>query len=390
MWSAAANDGPRRSITSSTLRSIGISALVALIAELLALRWLVTLDDALWRAILHSRGCGWDALVELATDVATTAAIALLALASVVSLRTAGLRATWPPLAACMVGLLAGKVLKNFFARERPSMIADVALGHSFPSAHVMNTGLATLAVMLLTAPTCQPRRWSALSAAFLVTNCAGRLLVAHHWLTDVVGGLLAALAVAGLTLPAVRRRPLLAPCVALLALGAVLGIDLGMRTLEISLPSPLSTPRQALAEVTAEAALGMSARGGAWEAGSEGIRGLLSAAWLHGAGTITLEVPRRNAHGRSTGPSPEPSAASTLVVAGRPDVTVPGCGRLQVAVNGTALRAFVPFVGWREYRLRLPPGVLHAGGNAVQIAFASDTGTPRSFAVAYLRLVSR
>lgn len=373
--------------TSSTLRVIGIVALVALLAELLALPLLIGLDDVLWRTILHLRGCGWDQRVALATDVATVATILLLALAAVASLRTTGLRFTWPPLAVCACGLLAGKVLKNFFARERPSIVAEVALGHSFPSAHVMNTALAAIAIVVLTARLRRTHRWRVLPGVLLIANCAGRLLIGRHWLSDVVGALLAAVALSCLALPAFRRRPLVAPSLVSLALAAVLSVDLGVRSMEIRLPSPLTVPQEAIAQVSTGTAIGTPILRGEWSAGTKGVGGFPSAPRLQGSGVVGIEVPEPTIPGKRRR---DGGASALLAFVGLPDTTAPACATLRVAINGAPLRPFVPFQGWREYRLIIPAGTVHPGRNEVQFDFLSDGGAARTLAIAYVRLVLR
>ena len=383
------------------LSSIGVTALVALAAELLLLPRLVPLDAAVWRAILLWRGCGFDRAVDLAVEATTRGMIILLAAATVLALRSAGVRATWPPLAVCAVGLHAGKVLKNVFVRERPSMLPEIALGHSFPSAHVMNAGLAALVVIVLAAGFRHPRRWWAAATVCVVIIFAGRLLVARHWFLDAVGGGLAAVALIGLCLPRFRRRPLLAPAALAGALTVVLAVVVHDRALGIHLPSPLITRGSATVEVGMGESWATPLLQGGWEEPTEGFGGGVLA-WLRGTATVTVVLPADGswlaavaalpaAATRETAPPDAPPAAAdrraVLAIAGRPDIAVRRCARVRLAVNGRELPSFVPFEGWRQYRLPLPPGTLRPGPNEVRIAVADEDDAPLRFALAYVRI---
>lgn len=363
--------------------------MAALAAEIVLLPRLVELDGALWRAVLFARGCDADRAVDWIVTAATRVVMVLLAAATVLSVRGVGVRETWPPLAVCAVGLLTGEFLKNVFMRERPSMIPDVALGHSFPSGHVMNTTLAALAILVLVAGFRHPRRWWA-AAALVAIVAAGRLLLGHHWLLDALGSGLAAVALMGLCLPSFRRRPLLAPAVLALALATVLTVDLHWRALEIRLPSPLSALTPRVVEIDVGAALGTAALRGDWTPLAERALGRLGA-WLRGAGTVVIEMPA--AAGGGGPPSGEDAVPggrpAELVFAGRPDITDQRCVSLRVAVNGQALAPFVPFVGWREYRLPLPPGTVRPGANEVRIEAVADREAPWRFALVYLRVAA-
>jgi membrane-associated phospholipid phosphatase len=388
-------------LTPPFLGGVGLTALIALAAELLLLPRLVFLDAAVWRVILLWRGCGFDHAVDLAVEATTLAMIILLAAATVLALRSAGVRATWPPLAVCAVGLHAGKVLKNVFARERPSMLPEVALGHSFPSAHVMNTGLAALAVIVLAAGFRHPRRWWAAAAVCLAIIFAGRLLVAHHWFLDAVGGALAAVALTGLCLPGFRRRPLLAPGVLAGALTVVLAVVVHDRAFGIRLPSPLTAREPATVEVGMGESWTTPLLQGGWEEPVENFRGGVLA-WLRGAATVTVVLPADGSWfaaveslpavaARDTASTDAPPAAAAgqavLAIAGRSDITVRRCARVRIAVNGRELPSFVPFEGWRQYRLPVPPGTLRPGPNEVRIAVADESDAPLRFALAYVRI---
>ena len=76
------------------------------------------------------------------------------------------------------------------------------------------------------------------------------------------------------------------------------------------------------------------------------------------------------------------------LSIAGRPQKTPRSCTAVAVTLNGRALGRFVAFVGWREYRLRLPAGLVHAGAN--EVGFTAGAGErPARFGITYVRLAA-
>lgn len=93
-------------------------------------------------------------------------------------------------------------VLKLIFARERPStelLLAEPSSSFSFPSGHSLNSAVfaGTLAAFVLCS---QAKRWHTWVAVIVTVAFAGvvgfsRLYLAYHWLTDILGGFLLALA---------------------------------------------------------------------------------------------------------------------------------------------------------------------------------------------------
>jgi membrane-associated phospholipid phosphatase len=374
-------------LTPAFLRSVGFVAAVALVCELLLMPRLVEIDAALWRVVLYTRGCTTDTLIDRIVEVTTWVAIAVLIAAALLRLRSGGVGAVWPPVAVCLLGLHLGKVLKNVFVRERPSMLPGSILGHSFPSGHVMNTTLAALAIIVLAAGFRHPRRWACAALTIVTVIVFGRLMLAHHWLLDAVGGLLAAIALNGLALPLVRRRPLLAPSMLAVALTIVLAIVTRERTLGIRLPSPLSIHETDGVELQIADVLGSDALNGGWITPAEHFRRGMYA-WLKGSGMATIDMGALDARHDRTNVRPIPAGwQASLAIGGRPDISERRCLTMQVRVNGRDLPPFVPFVGWREYRLLLPAGTLHPGANDVRIGVTDAAGEPWRFAVAYLRV---
>jgi len=364
-------------------RTIGTVALAVLACEVLVLPHLVALDARVWRALL--RVAGMDRVVDVVVTWTTLGGGVLLAVAAVVAARRDGLGAVWPPLAVCLLGLQLGKLLKNVFLRERPSMLPGIILGHSFPSGHVMNTTLAALAVVVLSAGFRHPARWRAAAGVMVGTVLLGRLLLAHHWLSDAIAGLLAALALSGLALPAVRHRPVVAPVL----LGILFLVPLASvthhRRLAIRLPSPLSAAGGN--EVVIADALGTAALQGDWDPAPTRFRRGRSV-WMRGHGAVTIETTRRATGAEAAARAePLPGAQATLAFAGLPDMHERRSLTMHVTVNGRAIATFVPFFGWREYRLLVPADVLSPGQNEIRLDLTDDRGEPWRFALVYVRL---
>ena len=200
--------------------------------------------------------------------------------------------------------------------------------------------------------------------------------LLAHHWFLDTIGGFLTALAMVGLCLPWFRRRPLFAPALLAVTLSAVLVIDATGHGLELPLPSPLSTRDAGTVEAHPSTLLGTASLEGAWEptAGKENRR---SFTWLGAVERFTSSFRR----------TPDIGGGAMLAIAVRPDTRDPPCLALRVHVNGHPLPPFVPYVGWREYRLAIPPHVLREGSNEIRIDVADEAGTPWRYGVAYVRI---
>lgn len=353
----------------AAVAAIALGTLVATID-----RW-VPVDDAIWRWVLLARGCGTDVLVERAVDVATHGLAVLLAIVCVLHLRSGGAGTAWPWLATWLLGLLASKTLKHVFTRDRPSTLPDLTVGYSFPSAHVMNGVLAALAVVALAWCFRCRVRWWLLAAAAVVTLVLGRVLLARHWGTDVLGGVLAALVLAGVGVPAIARRPIAAPLVLGGLVATALAFDARLGDAGLRLPSPLVARRAALVDVDVGPEM-TTARSGGWrEPGLE--RPFGSYLWLEGDASLVLP---------GVGVDLGAKTPAMLVFAARPEKRRGSCLRVDVALNGRRIATVIPFVGWREYRLPIPPGVLRPGDN--ELAFsARRSEVPARFGVTYARI---
>lgn len=359
------------------LRIVGTAAVLALIALVASLdRW-VAVDDAVWRGVLTLRGCGTDLTVERTVELATRALAAVLVVAVVLNVRVAGaaaLGAVWPWIGTWFLGLLVSKMLKHLLTRDRPSALPDLAVGYSFPSAHVMNGILAMTAVLMLTYGFRHRWRWYAVATSLTAVVAGGRVLLGRHWATDVLGGAFSALVLVGFVVPALVRRPVLAPTVLAVVAAAALVVDRRLGDGGVQLPSPLVGRRAALVDVHVEPGLRPVLLGSWKEAGRERVVG--SYLWLLGDGTVPLDVPADATTGRPL----------RLAFGGRPQRSDRSCVGLEVALNGQTIGRFLPFVGWREYRLAVPPRLLRAGRNELTIMAAGRDG-PARFGIRYVRV---
>ena len=357
---------------------------MGLVALVVSLDHLVTLDDGVWRTVLLMRGCATDAIVDRTVDFATGLMAVLFFVVIAAHVRAHGVRSVWPWVVTCGLGLFTSKTLKHLLTRERPSSLPDVALGYSFPSAHVMNSVAAMLAVIALTHGFRRRNIWCVVAGSLAAAVTAGRVLLGHHWACDAVGGGLAALALVGLVVPAVIRRPAIAPAALALALAGIFSVDHWLGDRGLRLPAPLVGSSAALIDVDVGASL-QSRLVGAWrEAAEERPGGSL--VWLEGSGTVPIDIPEGMAESES-GVSGGPVVPHLrLAVGGRTEKTLTPCTTVDVDLNGRSLARFVPFSGWREYRLPIPAGLLRVGRNEVAISAATSAG-PARVAVTYVRI---
>jgi len=346
-------------------RIIGGVALAGLAALVLSLEHWIVLDDAVWRFVLHARGCETDGRVDRVVDLATYVLTAIFVFVAAAHAYRHGARAAWPWVVVSLLGLLTSKTLKHVFTRERPSALPDLALGFSFPSAHVMNSLVASIAVIALTRHARGRAWWRVAAMALTVCVAVGRVLLGRHWASDVLGGWLSALALVGLVVPAIRRRPVVAPLLFTIALAVGFVADRGLGPDGVRLSTPLVGARVAMLDVDVAA--------------RDRDRSVGRVAWLDGAATIQVEVP----------PGLDVTRALELAVGGRSERALTSCLTLAFGVNGTEVGRFVAFRGWREYRVAVPSGTLRVGANTVTLSAETGDG-PVPWALVYVRLADR
>ena len=120
-------------------------------------------------------------------------------------------------------------------------------------------------------------------------------------------------------------------------------------------------------------------------ERSSRGASGRF-AVWLEGAGTVPIDIPEGMLESESGVPGGPVVPHLRLAVGGRTEKSPAPCTTVDVDLNGRSLARFVPFGGWREYRLPIPAGLLRVGRNEVAISAATSAG-PARVAVTYVRI---
>jgi membrane-associated phospholipid phosphatase len=214
----------------------------ALAGELLALPWLVPLDDRLVRIARAARGCAAERFLTGLCDVVTPAGIALLALGGAVTLTRAprDWRRALYAVAAVAAGVVLTHALKLLFTRARPAVHDLAHATQSFPSGHTASACLYVAATLVMVEGAVAWRRLVALLGGLWIAAVAfARVYLGYHWPTDVAGTILAMLAYLDLALlhprAAVRRRTLAVTAAVALVLLALRPVVAGRR---IALPA--------------------------------------------------------------------------------------------------------------------------------------------------------
>ena len=111
-------------------------------------------------------------------------------------------RAVWAAV-TMLVGWNLGLLVKNVVQRSRPVVSDPVshAPGYSFPSGHAFNATLATTVVLIMLWPLLGRRArivGTVAGAVIVAVTCLDRVYLGVHFPSDVVGGVILALALAG------------------------------------------------------------------------------------------------------------------------------------------------------------------------------------------------
>lgn len=130
----------------------------------------------------------------------------LFASAAILAIR----RSSWAPVLACGIPLLllsavtvTAKVLIGRAGPDRTPGTLHVD-GTAYPSGHAATAVVVALLFVALFAP--ERRRWRAAASCWVLLVGFARVYVDDHWLTDVAGGWLLGLAVAGTAIAVLRR----------------------------------------------------------------------------------------------------------------------------------------------------------------------------------------
>jgi len=205
MRAASSNGRPRERRDGDLVRSPHRAAIAAL--AMLAVAGLLTavvaadvgappflqgIDDALRRTVL-----GWPSIVERAGEVLETigAGVVMVPLRIAVAIWLLWRRRRWD-LAAWLLGWAVADVLtailKPGIGRERPTATDPGDPFTSFPSAHAKTAAQVAVGLVLVATSPWKPRRIAYTAAvAWIVLMAVSRIVVDHHWFSDVVAGAL-------------------------------------------------------------------------------------------------------------------------------------------------------------------------------------------------------
>jgi hypothetical protein len=275
------------------------------------------------------------------------------------------------------------ELLKTGFERARPSVLPPLLVGNSFPSGHAVGALLIAGTVGFLLVR----QRWAVwikVSGLCLLAGLVGvtiwqRLYLAHHWFSDILGSLLLVSAWLCFVLPRpaflqVSRR-LVLTCAVLLGCYEVFYFFPSTRFALPPVTAATGEPVFALSFGEPET---RSALYGAW--GNPGREPAGPIIWMeHGEASVTVRLPE--------------SQAYMMKLAVRPFLQSKAfaCFPLEVRVNQQHVKRLLLHRGWREYALRLDPGWLVPGANAITFqpgaAFPDSALDSRTVAFRHLSL---
>jgi undecaprenyl-diphosphatase len=201
---AASNGSPRerrdgdlvRSPQRAAIAGLAMLALAALLtavvaADVVAPPFLQGIDDAWRRTVL-----AWPSIVERGGEVLEVigAGVVMVPVRIAVAIWLLWRRRRWD-LAAWLLGWAVADVLtailKPGIGRERPTAIEPGSNPFtSFPSAHAKTAAQVAVGLVLVVTSPWRPRRIAyTVAVGWIVLMAVSRLVVDHHWFSDVVAG---------------------------------------------------------------------------------------------------------------------------------------------------------------------------------------------------------
>ena len=204
---SASTPVPRPPLGKATLAVVaGFGSLIAIlvvlgfIAEAIRQQEVFTLDTTATPFLHGIQSPGLDSLMNALTTIGSSWVIPPLFVVAVIGLVRVRRRGAAAYLAvAALGGVVIEWSMKLFFARPRPQLAwAHVQPDYSFPSGHTMNSTIFYVALALVL--------WSifgrrvglvAMTLAWIIAIGVGisRIYLGYHYLTDVLGGILAGVA---------------------------------------------------------------------------------------------------------------------------------------------------------------------------------------------------
>lgn len=267
--------------------------------------------------------------------------------------------------AIVVVGGFLGELLKTAFERPRPSVIAPLFVGNSFPSGHTTGTILlvGTMGFWLLRQRRSRIAQVCSLSVlgGLACIVMGQRLYLAHHWLSDLLGTIPLAIAWLCVTLsrPIGWRgaRPIVVACGVLLV-----GYPLfyAFPALRIQLPSALSTVQTPLLSFSFGDPRMQASLQGEWGVNAQEAIGPIT--WMrHGEASLAVVLHDQQQY--------------SVRFSARPFVQHKGfaCFPLEVSFNKHSVSSFLLSQGWREYELSLDPTWITPGTNTLTFRTGSD-----------------
>ncbi len=343
-----------------------ILALLAAVAMVASLRWVVPIDERVFQWMQFHRTCSWIQLSRW-IDPVVRAGLALLVGLAIV-------RGGWrdPKKLVLLVlvfigGSAAVELLKTAIERLRPNSVPGMVTGNSFPSGHTTGaTMAAAISALMLREAIRRPLLRSAVYGAasgLVALQAVGRLVNGSHWMSDVVGSILLGSAVV-LGASAVQRLPRALTIGMVMLAGLAFIVFDDIPAMRFELPSPLDERGAALGAIEFGTPQARASLGDGWEDGPAEPIGPVS--WAVSADVrVTLRIAS--------------ASDGVLKVALRPATGIDNrrlCARAAISVNGWQAPEISLVRGWREYHIEPPPGTLRAGDNVVRFRIVAERGT--------------
>jgi len=351
--------------------------------ELIFLSELVPIDFLVQQWIQDYRSCDLDNLAQL-IKIWTSAPY----LFSTIIVTIAGIllyRRRWEDI-VCFVIIAAGGALvcewlKLFVSRPRPSALAFIDYGNSFPSGHVTNAVTLLGAVYYTVSGRNTTKGWkrpALIIVVFVLAVIVGlqRIYFTHHWSTDVVaGGFLGF----GWLFFAIDR---LCTRVTAKSLG-ITGLLFATAfftlwlfpKLQMRAPSPLTArgPAMSRVDLSAYAPAALKRSEIILDRGKPPVSVWIS---LHPRTNIDVTLPQERDYLVFFAARPESSSSKSK------------CNQIEILINERPLKNFTLREGFRDYGLRIDRNVVRSGSN--QLTFNLPLAGTQSVGLVYVEAFPR